>query len=55
MPHLSALGLASSYGAGLSEVLAAHERGVTFFFWGALRRGGFGRALRHLARTSRER
>ena len=46
---LSRLGLASSYGAGAGEVERAFERGVRFFFWGALRTRSFGRALRRLA------
>jgi aryl-alcohol dehydrogenase-like predicted oxidoreductase len=48
--RLSRLGLASSYGVGAREVDQAFERGVTFFFWGALRRSSFGSALRRLAR-----
>ncbi len=44
------LGLASSYGVGTWEVDLAFERGIRFFFWGALRRFGFGAALRRLAR-----
>ena len=50
MPPLSALGLASSYGAGARDVEAAFERGVTFFFWGALRLPSFGAGIRRLPR-----
>lgn len=50
MPHLSRLGLAPSYGAGAREVLAAYERGVTFFFWGALPLPSFGAGIRRLPR-----
>lgn len=50
MPHLSKLGLASSYGAGAREIQAAYERGVTFFFWGALRLPSFGAGIRRLPR-----
>lgn len=53
-PRVSVLGLASSYGAGAREVDRAFEHGVTFFFWGALRRASFGSSLRRLARRRRE-
>ncbi len=52
-PRVSRLGLASSYGAGAREVDVAFERGITFFFWGALRRRGFGSALRRLLARKR--
>ncbi|HEY2366165.1 MAG TPA: aldo/keto reductase [Polyangiaceae bacterium] len=52
MPHLSKLGLASSYGAGAREVEAAYERGVRFFFWGALRLPSFGAGIRRLPREN---
>src|SRR4051812_30800397 len=48
--RLSRMGLASSYGAGAREVAASFERGVSFFFWGALRRRSFGAGLRALPR-----
>ncbi len=47
------IALASSYGLPGREVERAHERGVRFFFWGALRRRDFGAALRRLARRGR--
>jgi aryl-alcohol dehydrogenase-like predicted oxidoreductase len=50
--HLSKLGLASSYGAGAREVEAAYERGVRFFFWGALRLPSFGAGIRRLPREN---
>lgn len=49
-PHLSKLGLASSYGAGAREVEAAFDGGVTFFFWGAMRLPSFGAGIRRLPR-----
>jgi aryl-alcohol dehydrogenase-like predicted oxidoreductase len=52
---ISRLALASSYGAGAREVDMAFERGVTFFFWGAMRRAGFGAGLRSLASRHRDR
>ncbi len=51
--RLPRMGLASSYGVGEREVDEAFERGVRFFFWGALRRRSFGAGLRRLARTRR--
>lgn len=53
MRDASRLGLASSYGAGAREVDRAFERGVNFFFWGALRRKSFGVALRRIAKKRR--
>jgi len=50
MPPLSAMGLAPSYGAGAREVEVAYERGVRFFFWGALRLPSFGAGIRRLPR-----
>ncbi|HTQ53307.1 MAG TPA: aldo/keto reductase [Bryobacteraceae bacterium] len=43
------LGLASSYGAPASTVELAFDQGVNYFYWGSLRRGGFGDGLRALA------
>jgi aryl-alcohol dehydrogenase-like predicted oxidoreductase len=48
------IALASSYGLPAREVERAFERGVRFFFWGALRRGDFGGAVRRLARRERD-
>lgn len=50
----SRVGLASSYGLPGREVERAFERGIRFFFWGALRRRDFGAAVRRLARRDRE-
>ncbi len=49
------IAIASSYGLGARDVDRAFERGMSFFFWGALRRADFGRAVRRLAKRSRER
>jgi len=48
--NVSRLGLAPSYGVSARSVDEAFERGIDFFFWGALRRWGFGLALRKLVR-----
>lgn len=46
---VSRLGLASSYGARAREVDLAFERGVNFFFWGAMRKASFGAGVKRLA------
>lgn len=46
--------LASSYGLPEREVVRAFEQGIHSFFWGAIRRADFGRALRHLAKRHRD-
>lgn len=50
----SALGIASSYGIGAKDVEHAYERGVRCFYWGSMRRPGFGEGLRHVARRHRD-
>jgi aryl-alcohol dehydrogenase-like predicted oxidoreductase len=53
--HAGPIALASSYGLEGRDVERAFERGIGFFFWGALRRAGFGAAVRRLARRDRAR
>ena len=48
------IGLGSSYGLSREDVEWAFDRGCNYLYWGSLRRGGFGRAMRHLARTRRD-
>ncbi len=48
------LGVASSYGIAGKAVEEAFERGVNYFYWGALRREGFAAGLRALAKRHRE-
>jgi aryl-alcohol dehydrogenase-like predicted oxidoreductase len=43
------LGVAASYGVPAAAVEAAFEQGVNYFYWGTLRRSGFGQAIRNLA------
>jgi len=40
--------MAASYGIPASAVERAFERGVNYLYWGSMRRGGFGEALRNL-------
>ncbi len=49
------LGLAASYGLSERDVERAFERGVDFFYWGAVPRPAFGRALRRLGGQHRDR
>jgi aryl-alcohol dehydrogenase-like predicted oxidoreductase len=52
--RVSKLGLGSSFKAPTSSYLEAFERGVNYFYWGSIRRGYMGSAIRELARTKRE-
>jgi aryl-alcohol dehydrogenase-like predicted oxidoreductase len=51
----SRLGLGASYGVGERDVERAIERGVTYLYWGSMRRDGFGRAIARAAKRDRER
>ncbi|MBL8606981.1 MAG: aldo/keto reductase [Myxococcales bacterium] len=51
--RVSRIGVASSYGVGGRDLERAHERGVSFFFWGLRRRGDFGRGLARIAKKDR--
>lgn len=48
------LGIGSSYGVPKEAIEEAYERGVNYFYWGALRRKGMGKAIRNLAKKDRE-
>jgi aryl-alcohol dehydrogenase-like predicted oxidoreductase len=49
------LGLAAGYGVPGVAVEEAFERGVNYFYWGALRRSPMARGIRRLAKRDRER
>ena len=49
----SRLGIASSFGVSSPDLERAFERGINYFYWGSMRRPGFGRALRGLAEHHR--
>jgi aryl-alcohol dehydrogenase-like predicted oxidoreductase len=51
----SRLGLGAGYGVGERDVERAIERGITYLYWGSMRRDGFGRAIATAARRDRER
>src|SRR6266849_1410260 len=42
------LGVAASYGVPAAAVEQAFEKGVNYFYWGSMRRSGFGEAIRNL-------
>lgn len=44
------LGVGSSFGAPAEALERAFEQGVNYFYWGTLRRKGFGEAIRSLSR-----
>jgi aryl-alcohol dehydrogenase-like predicted oxidoreductase len=48
------LGIAAGYGVPGAALEAALDRGQNLFYWGSLRRRGFGEALGELARRRRE-
>lgn len=52
--RVSKLGLGSSFGAPTSAYHEAFERGVNYFYWGSIRRGLMGSAVREIARQKRE-
>jgi aryl-alcohol dehydrogenase-like predicted oxidoreductase len=43
---VSRLGIGSSYGVGTRDILWAVEQGVNYLYWGSMRRGRFGKAIR---------
>ena len=48
------IGLGASYGVDASSIERAfHERGVNYFYWGSIRRGGMRDAVRRLAPAHR--
>ena len=50
----SRLGLGSSFGIQSPDMEYAFERGINYFYWGSIRRPGFGRAVAGLAPTHRD-
>lgn len=48
------LGLGSSYGGSARGYEEAFERGCNYFYWGSIRKGGMGDAIRNIAPRSRE-
>jgi len=52
--RVSRLGIGASYGVGAADIEWAAERGINFFYWGAVRRPSFGQGVRAVARKDRE-
>lgn len=48
------IGLGSSFGVGPSDLELAFDHGINYFYWGSVRRPGFGRGVARLARRARE-
>ena len=46
--------MGSSFGIQSPDLEYAFERGINYFYWGSVRRPGFGRAVRGLAKSHRE-
>jgi aryl-alcohol dehydrogenase-like predicted oxidoreductase len=59
LPHtelvVGRIGLGSSFGVGPGDLEFAYDHGINYFYWGTIRRPGFGRGIRSLARRARER
>jgi aryl-alcohol dehydrogenase-like predicted oxidoreductase len=58
LPHtdlvVGRIGLGSSFGVGPEGLELAFDHGINYFYWGSIRRPGFGRGIRNLARRGRE-
>ena len=58
LPHtdltVGRIGLASSFGVAPEGLELAFDHGINFFYWGSIRRPGFGQGVRNLARRDRE-
>ena len=58
LPHtdldVGRIGLGSSFGVGPEALELAYEHGINFFYWGSIRRPGFGEGIRRLARRHRK-
>jgi aryl-alcohol dehydrogenase-like predicted oxidoreductase len=58
LPHtdlrVSRIGLGSSFGVEPADIETAFDGGINYFYWGSIRRNGFGRGVRTLARRARD-
>jgi aryl-alcohol dehydrogenase-like predicted oxidoreductase len=58
LPHtdlvVGRIGLGSSFGVGPEGLALAFDHGINTFYWGSIRRPGFGEGIRRLARRGRE-
>lgn len=51
---VSPLGLGSSFGLAARDIEHAYDRGVNYFYWGSMRRSGFGAGVRTVAQRHRD-
>jgi aryl-alcohol dehydrogenase-like predicted oxidoreductase len=58
LPHtdlvVGRIGLGSSFGVGPDDLEMAFDHGINYFYWGSVRRPGFGAGIRRLAERGRE-
>ena len=58
LPHtdleVGRIGLGSSFGVDAADLEYAYDHGINYFYWGSIRRPGFGEGIRRLARRHRD-
>ena len=58
LPHtdlvVGRIGLGSSFGISPDDLEMAFDHGINYFYWGSIRRPGFGQGIRRLAKRGRE-
>lgn len=58
LPHtdleVGRIGLGSSFGVDASDLEYAYDHGINYFYWGSIRRPGFGEGIRRLAHRHRD-
>jgi aryl-alcohol dehydrogenase-like predicted oxidoreductase len=58
LPHtdlvVGRIGLGSSFGIGPGDLEMAFDHGINYFYWGSVRRPGFGAGIRRLAKRNRD-
>ena len=58
LPHtdlvVGRIGLGSSFGVEPDDLELAFDHGINYFYWGSIRRPGFGSGIRRLAKRGRE-
>jgi aryl-alcohol dehydrogenase-like predicted oxidoreductase len=58
LPHtdlvVGRIGLGASFGIGPEDLELAFDHGINYFYWGSVRRPGFGAGIRRLARRHRD-
>ncbi len=58
LPHtdltVGRIGLGSSFGIGPDDLEYAFDHGINYFYWGSIRRPGFGAGIRRLAKRDRD-